>query len=196
MSDIFPYATYAHWQENNDINKFTRTIRFRSFWGILTFLWNSVPLCCQIFNEMTKWQHLRYILSVLLLKLSEHSKRDCNVFWGSFNNTMQSKEEERRETLCWLHLVQADRGEMERKRETELIPTHLKAVITSLSAWWMIRSFYNEWIEILKGEREWNWLAYCTQNNSHYGSIIAENIPADYIERICSVFSWVTHWST
>lgn len=50
------------------------------------------------------------------------------------------------------------------------------------------KSFCNELIEILKGESEWNWLAYFVQNNSHYGSIMAKNIPADYISRICSGF--------
>lgn len=121
----------------------------------------------------------------LIILCNRKSRRGEKLYVGSIW-FKQTRERER----------ESEQREMERKRETELIPTHLKAVITSLSAWWMKRSFCNEWIEILKGESEWNWLAYCSQNNSHYGSVIAENIPADYIERICNMFSWVTHWST
>lgn len=41
---------------------------------------------------------------------------------------------------------QARKREWTEGRETELIPTHLKPVITSLSAWWMITFFImNEW---------------------------------------------------
>lgn len=57
----------------------------------------------------------------LIILCNRKRRRGEKLYVGSiwFNQTRKRESEQR---------------EMERKRETELIPTHLKAVITSLSA--------------------------------------------------------------
>lgn len=103
---------------------------------------------------------------------------------------MQSKEEERQETLCWLHLVQAGKKERVNRGKRDRTDSYsLKACNYKPFCLMDDNIFYNEWMEILKGESEWNWLAYCTQNNSHYRSIIAKKKSCRfYIENMQYVF--------
>lgn len=98
------------------------------------------------------------------------------VIYSKVHLIMLCNRETRRGDTLYIGSIwfkQSKQREMEKKRERT--DSHLlKGCNYKPFCLMDDKSFCNEWIERLKGESEWSWLAYCVQNNSHYWSIMAK----------------------